>query len=222
MEDSGDIRGIAAEPASRWFAPERLRPVHQLNRRLLSILIDESKKSAPESNLGMLGAQLSRVGDPGLERLAAIPLSLLDAGFQQDEIWHAVADGNRQEGTKVLESPLPRARALELGALTFDLASNTARESQESARLIFGMSASVASAFAGFSLDVVHWLGQARAHWIRPRWHAQPAIWKRLIETTEHSQSARLAPVGMRAMNRLLADLEAATRADSETRRSRR
>lgn len=222
MEEPDDIRGVASESAPRWFAPESLRPIHQLNRRLLAILIDEARRPAAAPSVAALGGRLTSVADTVIDRLAAIPISLIDAGFQLDEPWRAVASGNRRHPEQSLVSPLPRGRALELAALTFGLASTTARASKESARLIFGMSPSVANTFATFSLDIVHWLGHARAHWIRPRWHDRPAVWMRLVETAEHAQAARLPPVSVRAMNRLLADLEAATGAASEIRRSRR
>jgi hypothetical protein len=223
MDERDDLKRIETDPGPRWFAPEALRPIHDLNRRLLSILVEESRRrDGATSSTAALGEQLVSLDEEILWRLARVPISLVDAEFQLDEAWSAAAAGKRRDTVQLSESPLPRARALELAALTFGFAATTARSSRESARLIFGMSPVVADAFAGFTVDVVNWLGQARAHWVRPRWHDRPQEWRRLIETAEHAEAARLPPVGVRAMNRLLADLEPATSAESETRHSRR
>src|SRR5205807_1131647 len=114
-------------------------------------------------------------------------------------------------GHTVSESPLPRGRALELAGVTFALASTTAKSSQDAACIMFGMRQAVAEVFAGLSVDTVHRLGQTRAHWVRPRWHESPEDWERLIATTEHAEATRLPPVSLRALNRMLADLEPAT-----------
>ena len=223
MDEHEELRRIETDPGPRWFAPDALRPIHELNRRLLSILIEESRRrDGATPSAVALGELLVPVGDEILWRLARVPISLVDAEFQFDDGWSAVAAGKRHDTVQLSEAPLPRARVLELAALTFGLAATTAHSSRESARLIFGMSPVVADTFANFTVDDVNWLSQARAHWVRPRWHDRPQQWGRLLLTAEHADAARLPPVGIRAMNRLLADLEPATSAEIETRHSRR
>src|SRR5262249_22195340 len=161
------------------------RPIHELNRRLLTIAIDESRRPGASQSSNALGEQLAPLNDEVLRRLAAVPISLVDAEFRLDEEWSTVARGSRHS-LQPLQPHLSRARTLELSTLTFGWASTIARTSRESARLIFGMSPVVADAFAGFTVDVVQWLSQARASWVRPRWHDQPQEWRRLIATADH------------------------------------
>lgn len=221
MDERIDPHWVYGAPMPRLFAPEALRPLHNLNRRLLDILVDESRRGTSVETIAALGKHLASLDEEVLWRLARVPISLVDAEFHHEEAWHGVTIG-RHSGHELFESPLPRARALELAGLTFGLASTTAQASQECARLMFGMSPAVANSFANFTVDVVQWLGQGRAHWIRPRWHDLPLDWHRLIQTAEHAEIVRLPPVAIRAMNRLLADLEHATCAEAETRHSRR
>jgi hypothetical protein len=222
MSESENEPAIATEQGPRWFAPEALKPIHELNRSLLAILIEEAGKSRATPALVAVGEQLEQVPAQVLARLAELPISLVDADFQADDAWSNLDAGYRTHSGHTSASYLPRPRAFELAALTFGLASATAHASPESARLIFGMTPRVADAFAHFGVEVVQWISQARAHWIRPRWHDKPHFWKRLIATAAQPEGARLPPVGVRAMNRLLADLELATCAADETRRSRR
>jgi len=212
---------IDIAPIPRVFAPEALRPLHNLNRRLLDIVVDEWRRGSSVASIAVLGEQLASLDDEILWRLARVPVSLVDAEFRCSEAWYAVTIGTHSDH-EVSESPLPRARALELAGLTFGLAATTARASWESARLMFGMRPAVADAFADFTVDLVQWLGQSRAHWVRPRWYDLPQEWCRLIATAEHAEIARLPPVSIRAVNRLLADLEPATCVEAETRHSRR
>lgn len=219
MELDG-LRRIDEPLAESPFAADALRPIHELNRRLLSILIDEARKPAGTTpSVSVLGQQLGRLPDEMQSRLAGIPISLVDAGFLLEHRWASIAAGSRHEkDSPISELVLPRPRALELAPVLFSLAASTARTSRESARLIFGMSLATADAFGQFTVPTVQWLGQARAHWVRPRWHCHPDIWGRLAWTAMHTGSAGVPPLGIRAVCRLLADLVLETHMEAETR----
>ena len=203
--------GIDTEGRSPLFDPAALGPLHNLNRRLFEVLVDEWRRGrdvTPE--IGVLGAKLAPLNDELLWRLARVPICWVDAGFLNEQAWSVAALSTRA-GHTLSASPLPRGRALELAGLTFALASTTAKASPQVASIMFGMRTAVAEAFAGFTVEVVHRLGQSRAHWLRPRWYESPDDWNRMIATAEHAEAARLPPVSLRVLNRMLMDLEAAT-----------
>jgi hypothetical protein len=207
MEDADDFGLVDHPSAPAAFAADSLRPVHHLNRRLLEILIEESRRRVGASAVALLlGRELAALGIEVRTRLATVPISLVDGGFKRDDWWRTISSG---EPSTLSELVLPRTRTLELAPLTFGAAAAIARISPESARLIFGMTVTVAQAFAEFPIDVVQRLGQTQAHLICPRWHHRPEIWRALIATAQRAEDARLPPVGVRAMNQLLADLEA-------------
>ena len=206
-------------PTSDWvdtqtraplFHPTALRPLHDLNRRLFDILIDELRRSREISPAtAVLGAKLAPLGDDTLWRLARVPICWVEADFLNETAW--TETGLTSRGAHALpESPLPRARAFELAGLTYALASSIAKSSPDAACIMFGMRPAVADAFAGFSVETIHRLGQSRAHWVRPRWFDTPQDWQRLIATAESAEATRLPPVSLRALNRLLVDLEPA------------
>lgn len=203
--------GIDTPARSPLFDPAALRPLHNLNRRLFELLTDEWRRGrdvTPE--LAVLGAKLAPLNDELLWRLARVPICWVDADFLNEEAW-SVAALSARTGHPVPESPLPRVRALEIAGLTFALASTTAKASPNAARIMFGMRQTVAEAFAGFTVETVHRLGQTRAHWVRPRWYQSPEDWQRMIATADHAEAARLPPVSLRVLNRMLVDLEPAT-----------
>ncbi|MBS0422608.1 MAG: hypothetical protein JSR66_33180 [Proteobacteria bacterium] len=193
------------------FSTAALSPLHNLNRRLFEVLIDEwRRRSDVTPGIAVLGAKLAPLSDELLWRLARVPICWVDAEFLRPDAWSSAALRGRGDHS-ITESPLPRGRSLELAGLTFALASATAKASSDAARIMFGMHQAVADAFAGFSIETVHRLGQTRAHWVRPRWHQSPEDWQRMIATAEHAESSRLPPVSIRVFNRMLADLEPAT-----------
>jgi len=203
--------GIDTQAHMPLFSPAALQPLHDLNRRLFDVLIDEWRRGrsvVPE--IAVLGAKLGALNDDLLGRLARVPICWLDAEFLDEKAWTAAALSTRT-GHALSVSPLPRGRALELAGLTFALASTTAKASQEAACIMFGMRPAVAGTFGKLTIETVHRLGQIRAHWIRPRWYNSPEDWQRMISTAEHAETARLPPVSLRALNRMLADLEPAT-----------
>lgn len=203
--------GVDNQARAPLFSPAALRPLHNLNRRLFEILIDEWRRArgGPPA-IAALGELLAALDDKVLRRLASVPICWVDAEFLNADAWSATALTGRASHA-LSESPLPRARALEVAGLTYALASSTAKASADAACIMFGMRPAVADAFAGFSVEMVHRLGQSRAHWVKPRWCETPQDWQRLITTAEHAEAARLPSVSLRALNRLLADLEPAT-----------
>jgi hypothetical protein len=193
------------------FSTVALTPLHNLNRRLFDVLIDEWRRGRDVTQeIAVLGAKLAPLSDELLWRLARVPICWVDAHFLRQDAWSSAALCARG-GHPITESPLPRGRSLELAGLTFALASATAKASSDAACIMFGMHQAVAEAFAGFTVETVHRLGQTRAHWVRPRWHQSPEDWQRMIATAEHAEAARLPPVSLRIFNRMLADLEPAT-----------
>jgi hypothetical protein len=205
------LESIDTQARSLLFSPTALQPLHNLNHRLFEILVDEWRhpgEIAPAVTI--LGAKLAPLKQETLWRLARVPICWLDAQFGNTQVWSVSALSTRP-GHTPLESPLPRGRAFELGGIMFALASTIAKASTSAACIMFGMRPAVAEAFAMLTVETVHRLGQTRAHWVRPRWYDSPDDWQRMIETAEHAEQSRLPPVSLRALNRMLVDLEPAT-----------
>jgi len=203
---------IDAQVRSPLFDPAALGPLHNLNRRLFQVLVEEWRRGRNvTSEVALLGAKLANLSEDLLWRLARVPICWVDAEFLNEEAWGAAAALSTRAGNALSESPLPRGRTFELAGLTFALAATTAKVSPEGACIMFGMRRTVADAFAGFTVETVHRLGQNRAHWVRPRWYHSPEDWNRMIATAEQPDRARLPPVSLRVLNRMFADLDLAT-----------
>ncbi len=128
-----------------------------------------------------------------------------------DDAW-GVAAMSAGSGHALPKSPLPRGRALELAGLAFTLASVTAKARPEAACIMFGMRRVVAEAFAGFTIETIHRLGQTRAHLGAT---AVVRVTRRLAAHDRYRRSirGRSSASGFiaRYSNRILVDIEPAT-----------
>jgi len=145
----------------------------------------------------------------------------VDAGFRDDARWaNAIARPNTEFPAG--ESAFPRLQALQLAQQTFTLAWTAARANPESACILFGMSRKCAGLVARVSIQTMQRIAERHPDWVRPAWENQPEIWHHLITAAAQEPQPRLPPVGLRALQRQLADLEPATRESGEIRPTRR
>ena len=206
------------------FAEAALAPVYELNRFVLDVLIDVAARPGGESRSRLavaLKRPLAGLTEAGRDRLSRCPVSLVDAGFRDDGRWSA-ALGRPDSEFPARESAFPHLPALRLAHQTFTLAWTSARANLESACIIFGMSRRCAGIVARTGLQSMERLAERHPDWVRPAWEGAPEIWHHLISMAEQDPQPRLPPLGLRALQRQLADLEPATCESGEIRASRR
>ena len=224
MKSSEHVVPVHEDGAGRAFSESGLAPVYELNRFLLDVLLDIASRPSREirSRLSVaLKAPLGQLTDAARNRLSRCPVSLVDAGFRDDARWaNAVAGPNTEAPAG--ESAFPRLQALQLAHQTFTLAWTAARANPETACIIFGMSRKCAGVVARVGIQTMQLMAERHPDWVRPAWESQPEIWQRLIAAAVQEPQPRLPPVGLRALQRQLAELEPATRESGEIRPTRR
>jgi len=148
-------------------------------------------------------------------------VSLVDAGFRDDARW-TTALGQPNSEFPTSENPFPHLQALRLARQTFTFGVDIS-PGEPGVRLYhFGMSRRCAGIVARTGLQSMERMAERHPDWVRPAWEGAPEIWHNLIAMAEQDSQPRLPPLGLRALQRQLADLEPAIRESGEIRPSRR
>jgi hypothetical protein len=209
---------------STSFDTTALEPIHELNSLLLELLADATQRPSSEMRSGLVSAikePLVRLAPEARKRSARSPVCLVDAGFKEQARWGAVAD-RTDDRIPVQALAFPHLQAIQLAHETLMLAWTMARASPESACIVFGMTRTCVSSIARLTIQTIQRTAERHPDWIRPRWENDPAIWRHLLHMAAQEEQPRLPPIGIRALQRQLADLEPATGESSEIRSTRR
>ena len=220
----GDLhRPDDEDTGARIFSETSLAPVFELNRLLLDALVDASFRPASEVRprlVSTLQGPLTQLTPTARSRLSRCPICFVDVGFHDDERWAAVAtQSDARHGSQ--EIVFPRLQALQLAYQTLTLAWTIARANLEGACLIFGMTRKLARVIAKAGIQMMHEVAERHTGWVRPAWDDQSAIWHHLIAMAMRETDSQ-SSLGLRALQRRLADLEPATGESHETRSTRR
>jgi hypothetical protein len=138
-------------------------------------------------------------------RLARCPYLLLDAGFAAPQRWaglgfeSGVMDGAGQRGYFAGTAGVALVRR------TLIFAWHLARSNRASARLLLGMSGECAERIAASALKDLEALAELCPAWIAPRWEAQPAVWRQLLQAAIDGREAVLWQVQLRGVQLLAA-----------------
>jgi hypothetical protein len=212
------------QPEFRWFSESALRPVHELNAYLLELLVKAAKEGAIGEQhclTSKLGSLLQALDVEACHRAAKCPISLVDGGFGRATRWPDATSFNiMQANARLAIFPEPEAR--QLAHMTLTLAWTMARENRDAARIVFAMDRGTIGLLSGLGISALQQLADRLHHWVSPRWADDPAIWRTLLLVALRGEHPRLPPIGMRLMQRQLADLEPATRGDEGNRQLRR
>jgi len=221
LGDPGQSDGEDATP--RTFSEASLAPVFELNRLFFDALVEAACRPASEVGprlASTLQGPLLQLTSAARDRLSRCPICFVDAGFHDDERWALIAtQSDTQLGSR--EIVFPRLQALQLAYQTLTLAWTVAQTNLEGARLIFGMTRRSARVIAKAGIQTMHRVAERHTGWIRPAWEDQSVIWQDLIAMAMRETEPQ-SSLGMRALQRRLADLEPATGESNEIRSTRR
>jgi hypothetical protein len=208
-------------PVSGSFSEPALAPLFELNAYFLNAMAASASRP-PEGRPHWALAQRpewTQLRPTARQRIARCPVCLVDARFNEQERWEAIA--RRAPLASAAECGLPHWQAVELAHMTFTLAWTVARADREGARIIFGMTPPCARIISSFSIHRIQGLAEQHNDAIRPAWEDHPEIWRHLLSLTEAAPAARLPPLHVRAMQRQLSSLALATGASRQIQHSR-
>jgi hypothetical protein len=190
-------------PSGGWDR-ELLAPVSEINQTLLEALREgarDPRRVRLPRLLSALRAEWVRLDQAALERAAACPYLLLDAGFARPTFFEPAAS--------VMDAPaagyLSCAEGVALLRRTLLLGWHLARANRLAARVLFGMSAVAAQQLALSPLRQLDALAERGAASVVPRWEQQPRVWQQLLRAARGGQELQLRAAQLRGLQLLAA-----------------
>jgi hypothetical protein len=195
-----------ALPGGRWDSA-LLVPVAELNLLMLEILraaASDSPRTPPRLVSGLQPMWLG-LEEAAQLRLARCPYLLLDAGFAAPQRWAGLSfDSGVMDGAGQ-RAYFTSTAGVALVRRTLIFAWHLARSNRSSARLLLGMSAECAERIAASALKDLEALAELCPAWIVPRWEAQPAVWRQMLQAAIDGREAVLWQVQVRGVQLLAA-----------------
>jgi len=202
----GEAGGEA--PRGAWLGAAALDTLAELNEMGLTLLAEQAGASTAEPRplLREVGGLWRTLDREGRQRAAAAPYLLLDAGFADRERWRdgapQVADSGRAQHVAFFTVP----GTVEVARLCLTYAWHLARAESAAARLLLGMPAGCAALIAGLSLHRIDGLAERHPEWLRPRWPAQPQLWRELLLAAGAGEGRALSRAHLHGLTMLAAE----------------
>jgi hypothetical protein len=202
----------ADPPRGAWLGAAALDTLAELNEMGLALLAEQAAVPAPEPRplLREVGALWRTLDREARRRAAAAPYLLLDAGFADPERWRPgapqVADSGRARGPAFFTVP----GTVEVARLCLTYAWHLARAESAAARLLLGMPPGCAAHIAGLSLRRIDGLAERYPEWLRPRWPAQPQLWRELLLAAAAGEARALSRAHLHGLTMLAAEARSA------------
>ncbi len=182
-----------------------LAPIAEINQALLEVLRaaaqDPTRPRVPSLLLALRGDWL-RLDQAALERAAACPYLLLDAGLAQPSFGERTPAG-------VMERPasgyLSGAEGVALVRRALLLGWHLTRSNRLAARVLLGMSGTVAQRLAISRLQELDALAERAACGVKPRWEQQPRVWEQLLRAARRGPAQQLRSAHLRGLQLLAA-----------------
>jgi len=191
-----------------WLGAAALDTLAELNEMALALLAEQaaSAGSEPRPLLREVGALCRTLDGEARRRAAAAPYLLLDAGFADRERWRhgapQVADSGRAPSPAFFTVP----GTVEVARLCLTYAWHLARAESAAARLLLGMPPGCAALIAELSLRRIDGLAERHPEWLRPRWPAQPQLWRELLLAAAAGEARALSRAHLHGLTMLAAE----------------
>jgi hypothetical protein len=199
-----------ADSVAGWLRAGTLTCLSELNEECLEACVAQARAGAASALGAEIAAGWSALDAPGRQHVCGCLYLLLDAGFAQVTRW-------RDGGGRVDDAGAPGyapwftvPAAFPLAQAIFTFAWHLARCQGSAARLLLGMPAASLQAIAGRTLGEVRALALRHPHWLRPRWTAQPGMWRELFAAAASGEPARLERARLRGQTLLAAEVRLA------------
>jgi hypothetical protein len=184
-----------ADSVAGWLRAGTLASLSELNEECLEACVAQARAGPASALCVEIAAGWSALDAAGRQHFSGCLYLLMDAGFAQVTRWRDAGVRQVDDGGAPGYAPwftVPAALPLAQAIVTF--AWHLARCQGSAARLLLGMPAASLREVAGRTLGEVRALALRHPHWLRPRWTAQPGLWRELFAAAAGGEPARLAP----------------------------
>ncbi len=196
-----------ADSVAGWLRAGTLACLSELNQEFLELCVAQAAAGGAPPLCAEIAHAWGSLDAAGRQQASGCLYLLMDAGCAQGAAWRA--DSARQVGDEGAPGyapwfTVPAAAPLAQAAFTF--AWHLARCQSSAARLLLGMPAASVRELAGYTLGQVRALAVRHPHWLRPRWTAQPGMWRELFAAAASGEAQRLERARLRGQTLLAAE----------------
>ncbi len=192
-----------------WLSGDTLEPLREINSQCIELLCAMAERG--DSGLPLLqglAPMWRMLGRDARQRLAGCPWLLVDAAFGDEARWrqlteHRVSDQPREWRVPCLVGD--RGQAFARRVMTYGW--HLARSNRSAARVALGMSAACIDRISSLSLRELDIASDYYPGWVRPRWEAQVAVWRRLLAAASGADESGLQRAGLHGIQLIAAGL---------------
>lgn len=164
-----------------------LEPLHELNRRWLTLLMQTPRlwpvRSGGTRLPDAVGATLIALTPERCVEIARCPFSLFTASFNDGAYWRGIAGNTAvHEPGPGAQEGAPEEALVSFAELALFYAWHLARVNPAAARIVLGMTDQTLSAFEMLTLTTLQNLAASGQHLLAPRWPDRAGFWLQLLE----------------------------------------
>jgi hypothetical protein len=190
-----------------WLRAGTLTCLSELNAECLELCVAQAGAGATPPLCAEIAHAWQALDAAGRQRASGCLYLLLDAGFAQ--VARGRASSARQvgdEGAAGYAAWFTVPAATPLAQAVFTFAWHLARCQGGAARLLLGMPAASVQELGACTLGEVRTLAVRFPHWLRPRWTAQPGMWREFFAAAGSADPLRLERARLRGQTLLAAE----------------
>jgi hypothetical protein len=204
---------VALEPSALsracWLRRDMLEALAEVNHTCLGLLAEQALALGSQAQLALRQAgELWRALDERTRwQAAACPYLLVDACFGEPQRWQwlsgsRVNDAPRTPCTSFFTVPQATAVARTVFVYAWSMVVNH----WEGAPTVLGIHPHCASLLGACSVTQVHELAERGCGWLRPRWHKQGPLWRRMLVAAAEDDVVTLERARMQGIQMLAAE----------------
>ncbi|MGH8199358.1 MAG: hypothetical protein ACREVO_03175 [Steroidobacteraceae bacterium] len=204
---------VALEPRSLsracWLRRDMLEALAEVNHTCLGLLAEQALAlgSQAQHALRQVGELWRALDERSRWQAAACPYLLVDACFGEPQRWQWLS------GPRVNDTPrIPYAsfftvpQTAAVARTVFVYAWSMVVNHWEGAPAVLGIHPYCASLLGTCSVTQVHELAERGCGWLRPRWHKQVPLWRRMLLAAAEDDVVALERARMHGMQMLAAE----------------
>lgn len=195
-----------ADGVAGWLRAGTLACLSELNEECLEVCVAQAGAGAAPPLCAEIAHAWGALDATGRQHVSGCLYLLVDAGCAQ------VAGGRAGSAREVGDEGAPGyapwftvPAAAPLAQAVFTFAWHLARCQASAARLLLGMPAASVRELSGYTLGQVRALA-LRHEWLRPRWTAQPPMWRELFAAAASGEPQRLERARLRGQTLIAAE----------------
>jgi hypothetical protein len=192
--------------AGDWLAGGVLDPLLEINALCVDLLCGMAGGGASLPIVQELVPLWRALSDDGRRRLAHCPYLLVDAGFSDEARWRRLQKHSVNDQPRDLRAGcFAGERAAGFGRRVLVYGWHLARAHRSVARIALGMTPICLARIAELSLRDLDWVCEQHPGWVRPRWEAQPLVWRQMLAAAVNADGTALQQASLRGIQLLAA-----------------